>query len=268
MNTLKIFVVSDSVGETAQKVITAVLAQFPDLDQVEIEKFPFVDSSETLMPILRDALQEKAVVVTTLVEKEMNQICHDFSKKTGLTVIDYMSELMKVIELKTQLTPAYERGLIRHLDQQYFDRVEAIDFAVHYDDGKDARGFDKADLVILGISRTSKTPVSMYLANKSIKVANLPIIPEVKIPQEIYEIDAKKIVGLTADADYIWNIRQSRLHSLGLSGETSYVDKKRIEEELKVANDLYQLLGAHVVNVKNKSIEEISQEIEGLLTKI
>lgn len=267
MNTLKIFVVSDSVGETAQKVITAVLAQFPDLGKVEIEKFPFVDSSETLMPILRDALQEKAVVVTTLVEEEMNQICHDFSKKTGLTVIDYMTELMKVIELKTQLTPAYERGLIRHLDQQYFDRVEAIDFAVRYDDGKDARGFDKADIVILGISRTSKTPVSMYLANKSMKVANLPIIPEVKIPQEIYEIDAKKIVGLTADADYIWNIRQSRLHSLGLSGETSYVDKKRIEEELKSANELYQQLGAHIVNVKNKSIEEISQEIEGLLEK-
>lgn len=267
MNTLNIFVVSDSVGETAQKVITAVLAQFPDLEKVEMEKFPFVDSKETLMAILRDALQEKAVVVTTLVDKEMNQCCRDFAQKTGLTVVDYMTELMNVIELKTQITPAYERGLIRHLDQQYFDRVEAIDFAVRYDDGKDAKGFDKADLVILGISRTSKTPVSMYLANKSLKVANLPIIPEVEIPEEIHAIDSKKIIGLTADADYIWNIRQSRLHSLGLSGETSYVDKDRIAEELKTANELYRQLGAHVVNVKNKSIEEIAQEIEGLVER-
>lgn len=261
----KIFIISDSVDEVAQTIITSVLAQFPNVTDIDIQKFSFVDSEEMLLSILRDALKEKALVVTSLVNEKMNKVCQKFAQKTGLMMLDYMSPFVEIMAAHMQVEPTQESGLVRHLDQQYFDRVEAIEFAVRYDDGKDARGFSKADIVILGISRTSKTPVSMYLANKSYKVANLPLIPEVPIPKEIADIPAKKIIGLTADEEYMTNIRHSRLHSLGLNEDSSYVEQQRIREELAYAHELYQSLGAKVVNVKNKSIEEISQEIEDLL---
>ncbi|MGX7024686.1 pyruvate, water dikinase regulatory protein [Vagococcus hydrophili] len=259
---VRLFVVSDSIGETAQRVINAVLAQFPDLNNYEIKKFPFVDSKEVLTNILSDALKEKAVVVTTLVSEELNDLCADFSKRTGLEYIDYMSPLVNIISERTQMEPSSKSGSLYQLDEEYFNRVEAIEFSVRYDDGKDPKGFAKSDFVILGISRTSKTPLSMYLANRSFKVSNLPLIPEVPIPKELFQIDSKRIIGLTADPEYIKKVRQSRLISLGLTGSSSYVSLERIKEELKFSQNLYQQIGATVINVENKSIEESAQLIE------
>lgn len=259
---VRLFVVSDSIGETAQRVINAVLAQFPDLNNYEIKKFPFVDSKEVLTNILSDALQEKAVVVTTLVNEELNELCADFARRTGLEHVDYMSPLVKIVSERTQMTPSYQSGSLYLMDEDYFNRVEAIEFSVRYDDGKDPKGFAKSDLVILGISRTSKTPLSMYLANRSFKVSNLPLIPEVPVPKEIFQIDSRRIIGLTADPEYIRKVRQSRLVSLGLTGSSSYVSLERIKEELKYSQNLYQQLGATIINVENKSIEESAQLIE------
>ncbi|MBO0442174.1 pyruvate, water dikinase regulatory protein [Vagococcus fluvialis] len=259
---VRLFVVSDSIGETAQRVINAVLAQFPDLNNYEIKKFPFVDSKEVLTNILSDALQEKAVVVTTLVNEELNELCADFARRTGLEYVDYMSPLVKIVSERTQMTPSYQSGSLYLMDEDYFNRVEAIEFSVRYDDGKDPKGFAKSDLVILGISRTSKTPLSMYLANRSFKVSNLPLIPEVPVPKEVFQIDSRRIIGLTADPEYIRKVRQSRLVSLGLTGSSSYVSLERIKEELKYSQNLYQQLGATIINVENKSIEESAQLIE------
>ena len=259
---VRLFVVSDSIGETAQRVINAVLAQFPDLNNYEIKKFPFVDSKEVLTNILSDALQEKAVVVTTLVNEELNELCADFARRTGLEYVDYMSPLVKIVSERTQMTPSYQSGSLYLMDEDYFNRVEAIEFSVRYDDGKDPKGFAKSDLVILGISRTSKTPLSMYLANRSFKVSNLSLIPEVPVPKEIFQIDSRRIIGLTADPEYIRKVRQSRLVSLGLTGSSSYVSLERIKEELKYSQNLYQQLGATIINVENKSIEESAQLIE------
>ena len=259
---VRLFVVSDSIGETAQRVINAVLAQFSDLNNYEIKKFPFVDSKEVLTNILSDALQEKAIVVTTLVNEELNELCRDFSQRTGLEYVDYMSPLVKIVSERTQMVPSYQSGSLYLMDEDYFNRVEAIEFSVRYDDGKDPKGFAKSDLVILGISRTSKTPLSMYLANRSYKVSNLPLIPEVPVPKELFQIDSKRIIGLTADPEYIRKVRQSRLVSLGLTGSSSYVSLDRIKEELKYSQNLYEKLGATIINVENKSIEESAQLIE------
>ncbi|MEG0285327.1 MULTISPECIES: pyruvate, water dikinase regulatory protein [Vagococcus] len=259
---VRLFVVSDSIGETAQRVINAVLAQFPDLNNYEIKKFPFVDSKEVLTDILSDALHEKAVVVTTLVNDELNKFCADFSKETGLEYVDYMSPLVNIVSKRTQMAPSSQSGSLYLMNEDYFNRVEAIEFSVRYDDGKDPKGFAKSDLVILGISRTSKTPLSMYLANRSFKVSNLPLIPEVPVPKELFQIESKRIIGLTADPEYIRKVRQSRLVSLGLTGSSSYVSLDRIKEELKYSQNLYEKLGATVINVENKSIEESAQLIE------
>jgi hypothetical protein len=142
------------------------------------------------------------------------------------------------------------------LDDEYFNRISAIEFAVKYDDGKDPKGFLDADLVLLGVSRTSKTPLSMFLANKTIKVANLPIMPEASVPDEIWQVDPKKIVGLTNDAEVLNNFRKERMIAYGLSPETIYSDMDRIRAELEYAYELYNKLGCIVINVSKRSIEE------------
>lgn len=153
------------------------------------------------------------------------------------------------------------------MDQNYFDRVSAIEFAVKYDDGKNHQGYRKADIVLLGISRTSKTPLSMYLANKGYKVANLPLIPEVPIPKEIYEVDSRRIFGLTASPRYISNIRTERVKVLGVGDSAKYNSMERVKDELMFSNDLYQELNAKVINVENKSIEETAAEIETIFKR-
>lgn len=260
--TLEIFIISDSVGDTAQKAINAVLAQFPDIKEIEVKKFPFIDTEVELTEILKDALAEKAVVVTTLVDEKLNQLVADFAARTSLQYIDYMSPLMTIIQEKTQIDPKQEPRAQYKLNKEYFDKVEAVEFAVKYDDGRDPKGFKKADYVILGISRTSKTPLSMYLAHKSRKVANLPLIPEVPIPSEIYDVPQDRLVGLLADAEATMKIRQTRLTALGLNGDSSYASLDRIKEEIRYAKDIYQKLGARVIQIDGMAVEEIAQIIE------
>lgn len=258
----RIFVISDSVGETANRLIKAALAQYPNLAPAEIKNFPFIDNESDLKGILQDALTENAIVASTLVNPQLNRIIEEFATTKHLRHIDFLSQMIKLIQDQTGVEPILRSGALHALDEGYFDRVAAIEFAVRYDDGKNPKGFLKSDLVLLGISRTSKTPLSMYLANKSYKVSNLPLIPEVNLPQEIYQVPAGKIVGLTASPNYIMKIRAERVKLMGVNSTTTYNDLERIRAELSYAEELYARLGALVVSVENKSIEEVAQIIE------
>lgn len=188
----RIFVISDSVGETANRLIQAALAQYPNLTNPEIKNFPFIDNEVDLRSILKDALMQDAIVVSTLVASELNDIIKETAQTHNLRHIDFLSQMISLIHDQTGVAPTLKSGALHALDEDYFDRVAAIEFAVKYDDGKNPKGFLKSDIVLLGISRTSKTPLSMYLANKSYKVSNLPLIPEVALPPTIYEVPAGK----------------------------------------------------------------------------
>ncbi|MBV7389199.1 MULTISPECIES: pyruvate, water dikinase regulatory protein [Enterococcus] len=251
-----LYMISDSVGETSLKLVNAVIAQFPSVDFDTTYRFPFTKDEEELQGILRDALKDGAIVVTTLVSDNLTNIVTAFAKKTGLQHIDFMTPFMEIIHQKTGVSPLQEAGVVHKLNQEYFDRVAAIEFAVKYDDGKDAKGFLDADIVLLGISRTSKTPLSMYLANHRLKVANLPLIPEVPIPEQIRQVPKEKIIGLIIDPEVQQKIRTSRLHSLGLAENSRYADLGRIKEEVDYAFSIYDELGAYVLDVTTKSIEE------------
>lgn len=263
-NNVKIYLVSDSVGETAQKIISAVSAQYPDIDMRDIQRFPFITDEELLQPILKDALHDKAIVVTTLVNKDLVALVRDFAARTGLQFVDYMSPLSEIIESTFGIAPLQEPGALHKLNEQYFNRVAAIEFAVRYDDGKDPKGFLEADYVLLGVSRTSKTPLSMYMANRNHKVANLPLIPEVPLPKELDMIDPSKIIGLTTSMDSLRDIRKSRLHSLGLKEDSAYTNCDRIKTELEYADQVFDKYKAVVIDVEKKSIEETSSIIENL----
>lgn len=262
MTKATLFIVSDSVGETAQKVISAVMAQFPDVKETEIRRFPFITNESELTKILADALTERAAVVATLVNPELVKILTDFSERTGLDYVDFMTPLTEIVKGKTGKLPQEEPGALHKLNQEYFNRVAAIEFAIKYDDGKDSRGFNQSDFVILGISRTSKTPLSMYLANKSYRVSNLPLIPEVPLPDELLSVPAHKIIGLTANPERILALRKSRLNGLGLSQESKYSNLERIREEVLYADEVFKQLNAQVVNVDDKAIEETAALIE------
>lgn len=262
MTKANLFIVSDSVGETAQKVISAVMAQFPTVKETDIRRFPFITSEEELTKVLSDAVNERAVVVATLVNRKLVDVLEKFARRTGLDYVDFMTPLTEIIKGKTGQMPQEEPGALHKLNQEYFNRVAAIEFAIKYDDGKDSRGFAESDFVILGISRTSKTPLSMYMANKSYRVSNLPLIPEVPLPEELLNIPAEKIIGLTAEPEEILKIRQSRLNGLGLSGESKYANLERIREEVLFAEDIFKQLNAQVIRVDDKAVEETAALIE------
>ena len=157
---------------------------------------------------------------------------------SDVEVVDVLGPMLKSIEKSTGLLPKNQAGLIHSLDHEYFKRVEAVEFAVKYDDGKNPLGLLKADVVIIGVSRTSKTPLSMYLAHKQIKVANVPLVPELAPPEELFKVPPYKIIGLLIDPFKLNEIRSERLKTMGLSDTATYADMKRIDDELAYAKGI------------------------------
>ena len=165
-NQLTLFVVSDSIGETAQRMIHATLTQFPDVTRIEIKKFPFIKNQDELLNVLSLAKACGAVVITTLVNPEFNKKGQAYAQEQQIPYVDYMTDLISIIQEHTNCSPILESGALRKLDDNYFKRIEAMEYSVKYDDGKHFTDIGEADALILGVSRTSKTPLSMYLANK------------------------------------------------------------------------------------------------------
>ena len=265
MENLIIYVISDSVGETAQQVARAAISQFMINDNYEIRRFPYVVDKKFLMEILNSGKNEDAIIMYTLVDESLSTLTREFCQNECLSNIDLMSPILSEIAKKTDKKPRREPGIIRKLDEAYFKRVEAIEFAVKYDDGKDPRGVLKSDIVLVGISRTSKTPLSMYLANKNIKVANVPLVPEIPLPKELNDINPKKIIGLTNTPEKLNKIRQERLKALGLSSNANYANIERILQELDYSDTVMKKLGCPVIDVSNKAIEETAGIILDLM---
>ena len=262
---LKLFIVSDSIGETAQRMIQATLTQFPDLTQVEIKKFPYIKNEEEFLNVLNLAHEQGAIVATTLVNPSFNSLGHRFAEEKALPYVDYMSELISIVQEQTQTEPLLESGALRKLNDEYFKRIKAIEYSVKYDDGKHFSDIGEADALIVGVSRTSKTPLSMYLANKGYKIANIPLVPEVAIPESVFKQKGLKVFGLTASPQYIANIRKNRVETLGLTQESQYNSLERIKKELSYAEEVFKKLNATVINTEYKSIEESAFYIEKFL---
>ncbi|MPW27030.1 pyruvate, phosphate dikinase/phosphoenolpyruvate synthase regulator [Alkalibaculum sp. M08DMB] len=261
-----IYVVSDSLGETGELVAKAGKIQF-NSSISEIKRFPFVLEKEQISEIVEEASQYNAIIVYTLVVPEMKEHMLNVASKYNIKAVDVLGSVIDALKELTQREPLYEAGLNRRLDADYFKKVEAIEFAVKYDDGKDARGVKKADVVLLGVSRTSKTPLSMYLAHKNIRVANIPIVPEVEPPKEIFEIPNNRIIALTNDPDKLNSIRQERLKALGLDYTANYASMERILGELDYAEKIYNKLRCPVINVSDKAIEETASIILSIIRK-
>ncbi|MCF1684379.1 kinase/pyrophosphorylase [Tetragenococcus halophilus] len=257
---MTIFVISDSAGETASKLAQATMAQYPTVEFVLFRR-TFITTDESLLKALKDAKKHHAIILHTLINKHLVEITHQFCDKHQLYQFDVLTPPVVEVEKRTGVAPSNEPGAMHHLDKNYFRRIKSMEFAVKYDDGKDPRGFLEADVVLLGVSRTSKTPLSLFLANKNLKVANLPIVPQAHIPKQIWEVDSNKIVGLTNDPEVLNTIRKERMIAYGLNPDSAYSDIDKIKEELNFAKDLYEKLGCITINVASLSIEETASVI-------
>jgi hypothetical protein len=251
----RIFVCSDAVGETAEAVVRATIRQFAGGD-FKVKRYGKLSREEEVKAIVAEAAESRGVIAYTLVQPELRDAMREEAIRLGVRAVDVMGPMMQAFIDTFNDSPVYKPGLLHELDEQYFRRIEAVEFAVKYDDGKDARGLLQAQVVLIGVSRTSKTPLSIYLAHKGIKTANYPLTPEIKPPNELFAADGRLIIGLTMDPERLLKVRTERLKSLGLPARAAYASLDRIKQELAYADEIMKRLRCPVIDVTEKSIEE------------
>ncbi|NOV01959.1 pyruvate, water dikinase regulatory protein [Paenibacillus planticolens] len=260
----QLFLCSDSIGETADAVARATIRQF-NSEQLKIKRYGHISQQNEIVQMLQEAAAAGGFVAYTLVQPELRETMKKEAHRLGVRTVDIMGPMLEAFSETYGHIPKRKPGLLHEMDADYFRRVDAIEFAVKYDDGKDNRGMLQAEVVLIGVSRTSKTPLSIYLAHKGIKSANLPIIPEIQLPHELFKIPSKRIIGLTMDANQILQIRLERLKAAGLPNGSQYATFRRIQEELDYANSIMKQLDCPIINVTNKAIEETAGLILDLI---
>ena len=251
-----IYVVSDSTGETAERVVRAALLQFPD-QRVRVRLFTRVRDQSSVRDVLAKAKEAQAMIVFTLVRPELRDYFFEQARQNQVEVVDVIGSLIHKVAGFLESTPLNIPTAQMSLSEEYFRRVEAIEFAVKSDDGKEPRNLRKADLVLTGVSRTSKTPLSTYLAGRGLKVANVPLVYGVDPPKELYEVPEHKVVALTIDVELLLEIRKERLKQLGMPVDANYGMREHVKAELDFAHGLFREHPSWmVVNVSNRAIEE------------
>lgn len=255
---ISIHVVSDSLGETGEMVARAAAGQFGP-DAFQIERLPKIRTPEQLRSEVKQHCGEYCIFFYTLVDKrlcdEMERLCDE-----GINGVDLLSPAVTLLTETTGYVSSGEVGSIRRTDEDYFDRIEAMEFAVKHDDGRNPEGYAEADVVLVGVSRTSKTPLSMYLAFKGIRVANIPLAPGMTPPPELFDLDPRKVFGLVTDPELLLEIRKERMRELG-TWVPRYAEREAVEQELEQARALMRRLGCLVVHTDNRAVEESAQEI-------
>ncbi|WP_082816783.1 pyruvate, water dikinase regulatory protein [Anaerosporomusa subterranea] len=265
-NTPIIYVVSDSIGQTGEVVVKAAASQF-NSGNVDIRRVPYIRTVEEAAEAIVEAQEAGGAIIYTIVSPELRLFLATKSKEHGVTAVDVMGPVMDAIRTVTPDKPKLEPGLARRLDKAYFNKIEAIDFAVKYDDGKQQRGLLKADIVIIGVSRSTKTPLSMFLATRGFKTANVPLVPEVAPPDEIFKMPIHRIVGLMMQPSLLYEIRKERLKTMGLSTAVDYANLERILEELDYASKIMRRVGCAVIDVTNRAVEETAAKVEEIYRK-
>lgn len=256
-----LYLFSDATGETVERVVRAALSQFRDAE-VRFHRMNRIRSREDVLESLEEVLREPGMVIYTLVDTELAQLLRDEAEAHGLESVDLISPLLFKLSDFLETPPQKEPGLLYQLNAEYHKRIDAVDFTVKHDDGQDPRGLRKADFVLVGVSRSSKTPLSMYLAHKGYRVANVPIVYGIEPPAELFKVDQERVVGLIIDAQRLAEIRSARLRNLGNVPKGSYADFLKIEEELEYCRRLYRRNPQWlVIDVTKKSVEESAAEI-------
>ena len=255
---VELHVVSDATGETAARLVTALEAQFPDQEFVEI-RHPRVESEEDLHLAVNRMKGRPAVVVYTLVQPELRDAMRTLCRRAKLHYCDLLGQPIDAVARVSGMAAKMTPGSRPPLNSAYFKRMAAIEFAVRFDDGAGS-GLHAADLVLVGVSRTSKTPLSIYLGYLGHKAANVPVVKGIEPPKELFEVDSRKIVGLTIDPNRLVEIRRARVRTMGARNR-QYAELMEIYDELEQATKLQRKLGCPVIDISELSIEETAHRV-------
>lgn len=261
--TALVHVISDALGDTACEVVLAAAGQFPE-GSIRIERLPHVTRIDQIERYLKAHVARggSQAVFYTIVDAGLRDEISNLCEELGLPAVDLMGPATSVLTAVTESDPMGIPGIIHRTDERYFDRIACMEYVVDHDDGRGADDLSSADLVLIGISRTSKTPLSMYLAFQGYRVANIPLAPGIDPPDELFSIDPARIFGLLSTPDIISTIRSERLgddFARGVAG--SYASYDEVARELESAHALMKRLGCFIVRTDGKSIEESAAEI-------
>ncbi len=263
-----LYLVGEGTGETISKIARAALAQFHK-ERTEIKTFFMVHDEHYISRIIKQASEDDALVAFSIVQPDLRDFLIKEADKRGIKAIDVIGNFIIQLSLFLKEKPLEIPGRQYILDEDYFKRIEAINFAVKHDDGKHPNGLKIADIVLVGLSRTGKTPLSTYLANQGWKVANMPVHPDMETPEELFQIDQKKIFALTINVESLVKLREARLEQLGLESGAKYADPVQVSDEIDWCNNYFKKHHKwHVIDVSNKAIEEIAASIIAIYQKL
>jgi len=260
-----VFIISDATGMTAEMVISAVLVQFKEIKPI-FKRFPYIKTKEQIKEILTQAEAVQGIVIYSLVLQELRTWIRKENRKMNVYTIDLLGPFLERIGRLWNLVPTLRPGLLREIGEESIRLAESIDFTLKHDDGQGIDTLEKADLIILGVSRTSKTPTSLYLScNNGFKVANVPIIDGIKLPNKIFSLKTQK-VGFTIAPERLAFIRQKRLK---YAVSTDYTDITHVKKELEYSHRIFnQIKGLQVIDITNSSIEETANKVIESRTEI
>jgi len=261
-NSHNIYLISDSTGETLDRIFLALKAQFENFDY-QINQFSFTRTETQIKKIIENAEANKnSIILYTIVNSKLAKFLAEESNKKKIPCFGVLSDLIlnfsKLLNQKASREPSGQHVL----NKEYYDRIEAIQFTMNHDDGNNIEDIEKSDIILLGVSRTSKTPTSIYLANRGYKTSNIPLVNEKSIPEQITKITFKScIVGLTTEADRLFDIRKNRLTSLKESDKTEYINIVEIKKELESSKKIFRKNNWPTIDVTRKSVEETAASI-------
>ena len=256
-----LYIMSDGTGETASAVARAVLVQYKQ-DQVQIIRYQNIRTKDQALSVLEKIQHnKKSLLVYTMVLPEMRKIIQEMSQKKKINSIDILGPLFKNFDGILESNEEKKPGLLRSVDEDYFKRIEATEFSLRLDDGKSVKKLKDADIVLIGVSRTSKTPLSIYLSFRGWKVANVPLVLGIPLPEDLAKVDYRKIIGLTIDIDNLIKIRKNRLKKFGWNFNREYADKAHILKEMEYSREIFEKHRWPVVNVTDRALEETAGEV-------
>ena len=255
----ELIVISDGTGETAVAAVRAAATQF--LENFRVRTFGETRHESQVRRVMDRAAEDGALVVFTVVNESLTRLIRELALEKGVPAVDLLGPMISALANHFQLSPQLRPGILHGFSEDYFRRIEAVEFAVRHDDGANLHTLFQADLVLAGVSRTSKTPLTMYLAQRGFRAGNVPIVPGIEPPRELLEIDRRKVIGLISDADALLEIRRSRIRQLGASPYMAYADLGAVQDELEYARELFRRQGWRVVNVTGKAVEEAAARI-------
>lgn len=263
---LHVHLVSDSTGETLESVAKACLAQFEGVEAIK-HFWPMVRSEGHLDRVMQEIIQRPGLILYTLVNGAVRRKLETQAVAIGFPFVSVLDPVLDGLSRLLGQEAQNRPGRQHRLDEAYFDRVQAIQFTIAHDDGQLWEDWDEADIILAGVSRSSKTPTSIYLANRGYKVANIPLVPESPPPNKLFELTHPLIVGLTTSPDRLIQVRRNRLLALNQRTETDYVDHEKVAAELAFARRMFSDNGWPVIDVTRRSIEETAAAIQNLVTE-